>query len=891
MINLVREVDLPYILDKFKKIEPVQTVDYTDIPADMDGKSRAIYSLVVDAISNAKKYARYEIENISDILNNFITETYTKFADINSTLDSDTKSDFTESLDKSIDKLNENLIISNEVEKTQIERIQALRESVESIKELILSLKASYEKYISSIIDGFKDEFDDIEKRFETLIDSKLSKEFQNNTEFNRKVDSTFKSNLYIKKILEKFNVQYAASLKGIIPAQITIISDKMKRKIDAEKERIAKEKSQVPSIAKLFKKYGLLGGMIALGFNAKSTFKSLKQISFSGIVKGTTTKLKKAAYYLVDTDLKNVNRSFGLVGVAASLTAKGLYGLFGNRSAYLSVKNQPKKQKISKPDFSKFEIDKKLPVQNIIFKIYDFAEIIRLNLLSFDQDITESYNARKKLEKEREKELKKKEFSNITNKFGLSGALFWLLRPMVSFLGRKIGGFLSKVKNAIGRKISKFWRTTLLGKRIEAFRVSRLAKKLMRRYPGLSKTRAFNLARSARVGQRAAARATAKVASKGLFSSTARALGKIGGPLALGINLIVGIMDSNNKMYMSSIYGVAEDQIDAKHQVAFSLAAMVAGGGSIIDNPSAMNWLNLGLNMVMWKMLLGPIGIGVGLIFNLIGQERLARFIHANPYASLGIAVGLVGLNPAVVAATGGWSIAIGLGAVGIGALVDRISRKESWRGATEIGKSVGMITGALAGIGVGIALGMKAGALIGTLIVPGLGTIVGGAVGAIVGVVSAVTVMFAGKWIGGLIGSLFESDKSEINETQIKIELKDNIKDIMRLNAKRFHSDLVLENAHRNGRKDSYSFDSMWLGIQSLDKLNEYLRSDVETLLNKKQQIIDGKPIEIFIESGEPTSIVNNPAKEAAEREERRKEEKNKNDELMRRLSNIHL
>lgn len=891
MINLVREVDLPYILDKFKKIEPVQTVDYTDIPADMDGKSRAIYSLVVDAISNAKKYAGYEIENISDILNNFITETYTKFADINSTLDSDTKSDFTESLDKSIDKLNENLIISNEVEKTQIERIQALRESVESIKELILSLKASYEKYISSIIDGFKDEFDDIEKRFETLIDSKLSKEFQNNTEFNRKVDSTFKSNLYIKKILEKFNVQYAASLKGIIPAQITIISDKMKRKIDAEKERIAKEKSQVPSIAKLFKKYGLLGGMIALGFNAKSTFKSLKQISFSGIVKGTTTKLKKAAYYLVDTDLKNVNRSFGLVGVAASLTAKGLYGLFGNRSAYLSVKNQPKKQKISKPDFSKFEIDKKLPVQNIIFKIYDFAEIIRLNLLSFDQDITESYNARKKLEKEREKELKKKEFSNITNKFGLSGALFWLLRPMVSFLGRKIGGFLSKVKNAIGRKISKFWRTTLLGKRIEAFRVSRLAKKLMRRYPGLSKTRAFNLARSARVGQRAAARATAKVASKGLFSSTARALGKIGGPLALGINLIVGIMDSNNKMYMSSIYGVAEDQIDAKHQVAFSLAAMVAGGGSIIDNPSAMNWLNLGLNMVMWKMLLGPIGIGVGLIFNLIGQERLARFIHANPYASLGIAVGLVGLNPAVVAATGGWSIAIGLGAVGIGALVDRISRKESWHGATEIGKSVGMITGALAGIGVGIALGMKAGALIGTLIVPGLGTIVGGAVGAIVGVVSAVAVMFAGKWVGGLIGSLFESDKSEINETQIKIELKDNIKDIMRLNAKRFHSDLVLENAHRNGRKDSYSFDSMWLGIQSLDKLNEYLRSDVETLLNKKQQIIDGKPIEIFIESGEPTSIVNNPAKEAAEREERRKEEKNKNDELIRRLSNIHL
>lgn len=891
MIDLAREVDLPYILDKFKKIEPVQTVDYTDIPTDMDDKSRAIYSLVVDAISNAKKYAGYEIENISDILNNFITETYSKFADINSTLDGDTKSDFTESLDKSIDKLNENLIISNEVEKTQIEQIQTLRESVESVKELILSLKASYEKYVSSIIDGFKDEFDDIEKRFETLIDNKLSKEFQNNAEFNRKIDSAFKNNLYLKKILEKFNVQYAASLKGMIPAQITIISDKMKRKIDAEKERIAKEKSQVPSIAKLFKKYGLLGGMIALGFNAKSTFKSLKQISFSGIVKGTAAKLKKAAYYLVDTDLKNVNRSFGLVGVAASLTAKGFYGLFGNRSAYLSVKNQPKKQKISKPDFSKFEIDKKSPVQNIIFKIYDFAEIIRLNLLSFDQDITESYNARKKLEKERVKELKKKEFSNITNKFGLSGALFWLLRPIVSFLGRKIGGFLSKIKNAIGRKISKFWRTTILGKRIEAFRVSRLAKKLMRRYPGLSKTRAFNLARSARVGQRAAVRTTAKAASKGLFSSTARALGKIGGPLALGINLIVGIMDSNNKMYMSSIYGVAEDQIDTKHQIAFSLAAMVAGGGSIIDNPSAMNWLNLGLNMGMWYMLLGPIGIGVGAIFSLIGQERLARFIHANPYTSLGIAVGLVGLNPAVVAATGGWSIAIGLGAVGIGALVDRISRKESWRGATEIGKSVGMITGALAGIGVGIMIGMKAGALIGTLIVPGLGTIVGGAVGAIVGVAAAVAVMFAGKWIGGLIGSLFESDKSEINETQIKIELKDNIKDIMRLNAKRFHSDLVLENAHRNGRKDSYSFDSMWMGILSLDKLNEYLRSDVETLLNKKQQIIDGKPIEIFIEPGEPTSVINNPAKEAAEREEKRKEEKNKNDELMRRLSNIHL
>ena len=81
------------------------------------------------------------------------------------------------------------------------------------------------------------------------------------------------------------------------------------------------------------------------------------------------------------------------------------------------------------------------------------------------------------------------------------------------------------------------------------------------------------------------------------------------------------------------------------------------------------------------------------------------------------------------------------------------------------------------------------------------------------------------------------------------------------------------------------------MWMGILSLDKLNEYLRSDVETLLNKKQQIIDGKPIEIFIEPGEPTSVINNPAKEAAEREEKRKEEKNKNDELMRRLSNIHL
>lgn len=873
MIDLVREVDLPYILDKFKKVEPVQMAGYSDIPPDMDDKSRAVYRLVVDAITNAKKFAGLEISNVSDILNNFITEVYAKFADINTSLSSSTgttRDNFEELLGKSIDTLSDNILMSNEIEKTLAEKTKSLKPSIDALKDLILSLKESYEAYVSSIIVSFKDEFDDIEKKFASLIDTKLSKEFQNNTVLNKKIDNAFKNNLYLKKILEKFNVKYADSLKKMMPAQISIISDKMKRKIDAEKERIAKEKRKDLAIGKLLKKYGLIGGMVAIGINAKTLSKTYSK----DIAKRTVVSLKKGAYYLVDNNLKTVNRDFGLIGAATSLVAKGLYALVAgkSRSAYLSVKNKPKKQKISKPDFSKFEIDKKRPIQELVFKIYDFAEIIRLNLFSFDQDITESYNARKKLDKDRAKELKKKSLSNVTKSFGIAGALLWLLRPIVGFLRRKIGGFLTRTRTAIGKRISKFWRGTFIGRRIEAFRVSKLAKKLMRRYPGLSKARALRLAKNARISQRMAVRTAAKAGGKGMLKTSGRALGKIGGPLALGINLIVGIMESNNKKYMSAVYGVAQDQINTKHQISFSIAAMVAGGGSIFDDPSLSNWLNLGLNMGMWYMLLGPIGLGVGAIFSLIGQERLARFIYQNPYTSLGITVGLVGLNPAVIAATGGWSIAVGLGAVGIGALVDRISKKESWRGATEIGKSVGMIAGALVGIGTGILIGMKVGAAVGTLIVPGLGTLVGGAVGAIVGIAAAIAIMFSGKWIGGLIGSLFETDEKKELEELAKLE-GEKLLNTITLTAYKYDRHMSLDIKRHPGVGDdtmeSYDFGNLWNGITSLEKLTTNLDIDVKFLLSKKQQLVDGNIEAIIMATRASTSTRNNPAEEASKRD----------------------
>lgn len=918
MINLTREVDLPYILDKFKKIEPVQNVDYSDIPADMDDKTRAIYHLVIDAISNAKKFASYEIENVSDILNNFISQIYTEFAEINTVLSSDdSKNNFKESLDKSVEKISENLIISNEVEKTQTSDIEKLQTSVKALKDLVLSLKESYEKYVSSIVSGFKDEFEAIEKKFESLIDSKLSKEFSDNKSFNNKIDNAFKNNAYIKKILEKFNAQYLSSLKGMIPAQISIISDKMKREIDAEKERMLKEKNKGSSIRQLFKKYGLLGGTIAIGINTiptrkqlVSSFKSIHQFSIKTIEnirnirnikikdtirnitdinrikksigniaslakarairigKNVSDKLKSGAYYLIDNNFKTINRDFGLVGVAAGVTAKGLYSLFGGKrqTAYMSVKNKPKKTKATRPDFKKFEIDKKSSTQELIFKIYDFSEIIRLNLISFNTDIVEAYNARNKLSKERKKDLKKKELSNMSNKYGLLGALIWLLRPLLRFLGRKIGHFISKIKTSLAKRLSNFWKSTRLGKWLEYRRVSRLAKKLMRKYPGLSKARALKLAKNARLS---------KAASKAVGKTTGKAIGRLGlrsgakifgAVIAPVINLAIGIIDSNNKKYMSGIYGVAEYQITSKHQVSFALAATVAGGTSILDDSSWGNWLNLGFNMWMWFEILGPVGVAVGAIFNLIGQERIARFMHSNPYASLGIAVSMVSMHPAIVAATGGLSVVVGLGAVGLGFAIDRLTNKNTWKTATGRGQNIGLIAGMLGGA----VIGLKAGAFVGSFVGGPIGTVIGAAAGLVVGAaISAI-----GFVVGGLIGSLFE-DEEEPDRPLIE-EMKERMLGIMHLNTYKYNrAMLTLKNKKnaglRDDAEDEYSFGNLWNGIASLQKINGYLTSDVRLLLSKNTPIAAGANGVAVVPISMPASTLNNPANEAAEQDAR--------------------
>ena len=924
MINLTREVDLPYILDKFKQIEPVQNVDYSDIPPDADDKTRAIYRLVIDAITNAKKFAGYEIENVSDILNNFIAEIYSEFAGINSSLSSDNeKENFTDTLDESIEKISENLKTSSEIEKNQIDDVVSMATTLNAIKDLVISLKESYEKYISSIINGFKNEFEDIEKRFESLIDSKLSKEFSDNKSFGNKVDAVFKNNIYIKKILEKFNVQYMSSLKEMIPSQISIISDKMKREIDAEKERMMKEKSKGQSIRQLFKKYGLIGGSIAIGIKAMptrkqmvSSFKTMRQFSLKTIENiknikikdtirsitdvnrikksisnianitkarakkvgaGVVKKLKKGAYYLIDTKIKTINKDFGWVGASAGLAAKGLYRLFGGkrRVAYLSVKNKVKKTRETKPNFDKFEIDKKSSIQELVFRVYDLSEIIRLNLISFNQDIIESYNARKKLDKDRIKALKKKELSNVNSKFGLGGALFWLLRPLFRFIGRKVKGFFSRITQFVTRKIRNWWKGTRLARGIESWRNWRIAKRLMKKYPGLSKVRALRLAKQARLSN-AASRAAAKAAEKAGAKAGTKAGGKAVARGALKtfgvviqpiINMVFGIMDATNDDYMSGVFGIAKDQIDTKHRLSFILAATVTGGGSVLDDPSWYNWLNLGLNMGMWFAILGPVGIAVGAIFSLIGQERLARFIHENPYTSLGITVGLICMHPAIVSATGGLSLVVGAGAVGLGIVIDRLSNASNWKTATDIGKNLGLIGGLIGGA----ILGFKAGMIIGTFIGGPIGTVVGAAVGLLVGAAVAAI----GYVVGGLIGSLFES-KPEVERPLVE-EMKEKMRNLIQLNVYKYNNSiLTLRNKIKPGVGDDteerYQFGNLWNGITSLQKINGYLTSDVRLLMSKGATATAGNTVGII---GVPTTyqptIVNNPSNEAAEQEAR--------------------
>lgn len=886
MINLTREVDLPYILDKFKKIEPVQNIDYSDIPPDTDDKTRAVYNLVIDAITNAKKFADYEIENVSDILNNFITHIYSEFAEINTSLSSvSIKDNFAESLDKSIKKISENLKSSNEIEKTQIDDVVSIASSIKAIKDLVISLKESYEKYVSSIIDGFKEEFESIEKKFESLIDSKLSKEFSDNKSFSNKVDAVFKNNVYIKKILEKFNAQYLTTLKGIIPSQISIISDKMKREIDAEKERMIKENSKGQSIRQLFKKYGLIGGSIAIGINAMPTRKqiassfntmqqfSLKTIESIGV--GVVKKLKKGTYYLVDKDLKTINKDFGLVGATIGLAAKGLYRLFGGkrRIAYLSVKNKVKKTKETKPNFNKFEIDKKSSIQELVFRVYDFSEIIRLNLISFNQDIIESYNARKKLDKDRIKALKKRELSKVTSNFGIGGALFWLLRPLFSFIGRKVGGLFSRITRFITKKISNWWKVTRLAKGIDSWRNWRVAKRLIKRYPGLSKLRALRLAKNARMNMavsRATAKATEKAGAKA-GSKTITVGTKIFGIVIQPIiNMVFGIVDTFNQDYMSRIFGIAKNQIDIKHKLSFVLAATVTGGGSVLDDPSWYNWLGLGMNMFMWFELLGPIGIAVGAIFSLIGQERLARFIHENPYTSLGIAVGLVSMHPAIVAATGGMSLVIGLGAVGVGWVIDRLSNENNWKTATDIGRNLGLIAGIGAGVWLGLGTASFAGAKLGTT----LGAFAG-PVGAAIGFVVGAAIAAIGFVVGGLLGSLLEDDE-EVEKPLIE-EMKEKMISLIKLNTYKYNkSILTLRNKIKPGigedTEERYYFGNLWNGIASLQKINGYLTSDIRLLMNKGTSALAGNTVDIIaIPTAYQPTIANNPATEAAEQDAR--------------------
>lgn len=939
MINLTREVDLPYILDKFKKIEPVQSIDYSDIPPETDDKTRAVYHLVIDAISNAKKFASYEIENVSDILNNFIAQIYSEFAEINSSLAIDNKNeDFAESLDKSIEQISNNLKTSSEIEKIQIEDVVSIASSLNDIKALVLSLKESYDNYILSIVNGFKEEFEKIEKKFESIIDSKLSKEFANNKSLNNKVDTAFKNNIYIKKILEKFNVQYMSSLKEMIPSQISIISDKMKREIDTEKERMEKEKTKGQSIRQLLKKYGLLGGAIAIGIKAlptrkqiTSSFKSVRQFSLKTIenirniknikIKDTirsitdvnrikrsvknivditktrvkklktevVKRLKKAAYYLIDKDLKTIKKDFGLVGATTGLAVKGLYRLFGGkrRIAYLSVKNKVKKTKETKPNFKKFEIDKKSSIQELVFKVYDLSEIIRLNLISFNADIVESYNTRKRLNRERDKALKKKELSNAMSSFGLGGALFWLLRPLFRYLGRKIGGFFSRITQFVSKRIRNWWKGTRLARGIESFRNWRIAKRLMRKYPGLSKVRALRLARQARASQaasraaaRAAEKAGTKAGSKSIIRGSLKSFGVVVEPL---INMVFGIIDSNNADYMSSIFGVAKDQIDTKHKMSFILASIVTGGGSVLDDPSWYNWLGLGMNMFMWFELLGPVGIAVGAIFSLIGQERLARFIHENPYTSLGITVGLISMHPAIIAATGGWSLVIGLGAVGIGWVVDRLSNSSNWKTPTDIGKNLGLIVG----IGAGVWAGLAASTFIGAKIGAGLGAFAG-PVGAIIGLAVGAAVAALGYVIGGLIGSLFEDDV-EVERPLID-EMKEKMLNIIKLNAYKYNAkELTLKNKIKSGTgndtEEAYYFGNLWNGIASLQKINGYLTSDVRLLMNSKTTPTINSTGVVVVPTGalqQPTP--SNPSNEAAAREAERQSRLRANSHLDR-------
>ena len=867
MIDSIREIDLPFILDRFKKVEPLQSISNSDIPEELDDKSKAIYSLIIDSISHAKDFSNIEIDNIADLLNNTITDIYKDFSEISFSINSlNDNALFTESLYVSMSIFETRLLTLLSDEYNQNETMSKVHDSLKALTELIVSFKESYDKYVNELLDSFKSNFSKERDLLEKRVDEEISKALE------KKLNSLIDNNIRAKELLKKFNSKIKDIMISSIPNEITIMTHTMKRRLEKQAQE---KKQQKSSLKKLLKDWGIIGfsiGLTARTFKVTaktvvaatrsvrkllSRDKKVRQAEKKRLVKKAKTTLKDigagirgslvdAREYLKESSFSDIQKNYGLVGSATALFVK----MFSKRTLYASFKRTKKKpKKLSETDlnFKPMEFKKTEDIDKLAFRLYDLAELVRTNLINVDNDIVEEYKARKNGKKRKEKKEKLgKAIARTFKQSGLVGLLFsFVIKPLLNFIGR-IGKSLFSIAKLYMKKffdktgISKLWKKTV-GKAILNVRSIPLALKMIRAHKGVSVARALRLARIGKIMTRGS-----KVASTATKTSSGslKFAGKAAPFLAFGIDFFEGINAANNKEYMTRLYGISEDQLTTKHKVFVILSATITGGGgSVIDDPSWSNFINLILNSAKWYAVLGQWGILVGVVTSLIGQERLARFFNKNPFTSLGSGIAAVTLKFAGFHPLG---LSIASASIAAGFAIDWFTSGNAWSSATNIGRSVGMIVGGAGGIIAGLAIagafaakGAGVGAGAGVL-AGGVGAIPGAIIGALVGFTIGI---FAGFFAGGWIGKLFDSNESEEENAKKIEEYKKRFRESIKVrlsNIERKHR-IILPNVNASDdmpKKMRDSTNSLYVGMTRLDAISKSLIKDGYSLLYRYYQ-----------------------------------------------------